>query len=157
MSACSSKFYMQNFRWILGSIGFLIIAGCANEIEKQKNLASGNLLTVALENLNERYIEPLQPDAISINRLQKLIARDPTLNIERKNSHCAKYGWLHPSQLQVTRRDKHSRIGRPHCSTRESRTLAVLSTGSTQRGRNPQAITFGHYREHRQIFALFAT
>ena len=157
MSACSSKFYMQNFRWILGSIGFLIIAGCANEIEKQNNLDSGNLLTVALENLHDRYIEPLQPDAMSTNGLQKLIARDPTLHIERKNPHCAQYGWLHPSQLQVTRRDRHSRMGRPHCSTRESRTLAVLNTRSTQRGRNPQAITFGHYREHRQIFALFAT
>ena len=47
MSACSSEFYMRTFRWILGSIGFLIIAGCANEIEKQNNLDSGHLLTVA--------------------------------------------------------------------------------------------------------------
>ena len=89
MSACSSEFYMRTFRWILGFIGFLIIAGCANEIEKQNNLDSGNLLTVALENLNDRYIEPLQPDAMSINGLQKLIARDPTLNIERKKTHIA--------------------------------------------------------------------
>jgi len=78
---------MRTFRWTLASIGFLIISGCANDIEKQNNLESGNLLTVALENLTDRYIEPLQPSAMSINGLQNLIALDPTLNIGLNETH----------------------------------------------------------------------
>jgi carboxyl-terminal processing protease len=87
MSACPSKLSMRTFRWALGAMGFLVIAGCANDIETQNNLESGNLLTVALENLTDRYIEPLQPGAMSINGLQNLISRDPSLNIDRQETH----------------------------------------------------------------------
>jgi len=87
MSACPSNLFIRIFRWTLGFIGFLIIAGCASDIEKQNNLESGNLLTVALEHLTDRYIEPLQPGAMSINGLKKLTALDPTIDIDRQETH----------------------------------------------------------------------
>ena len=87
MSACPSNFLTRIFRWTHGFLGFVIIAGCTSDIEKQNNLDSGNLLIVALENLTDRYIEPLQPGAMSINGLKKLIAVDPTLNIDRQETH----------------------------------------------------------------------
>ena len=74
------------FRQLLVSLPILIVIGCASELEKQKNLESGHLLTVALENLADRYIEPLRPGAMSINGLRKLVAVDSALSIDQ-NEH----------------------------------------------------------------------
>ncbi|NKB20623.1 MAG: PDZ domain-containing protein [Alphaproteobacteria bacterium] len=82
MSAGPSNYLMRTVRWTLSAISILIVNGCANDIEKQKRLESGHILTVALENLADRYIEPIQPRGMSINGLRKLIAIDPSLSIE---------------------------------------------------------------------------
>ncbi len=83
MSSGPSAYPIPRFRQLLISFACLVLAGCANEVEKQKNLESGNLLTVALENLADRYIEPLQPGAMSINGLRKLVAVDAMLSIDQ--------------------------------------------------------------------------
>lgn len=89
MSDSPSQIFIGTSKSMLIAVGFLFIASCTSHVEKQQNLDSGNLLIVALENLADRYIEPLQPGTMSINGLQNLIATDPSFSIDQTETHVA--------------------------------------------------------------------
>jgi len=63
---------------------FLLLTGCASEVETQKQLDFGNLLVVAYENLADRYISPLTPNKMSMKGLHNLVATDNSSNLRQE-------------------------------------------------------------------------